>query len=101
MKRQSLVHSVVWLIAIGTIIALHGTILYHLTSHIAPSAALMAGLIVVVIVKLVIVKRRRLPQSVRALFHRHKQEWAARKLVWRSRMTRAAQRCDVRSRSSQ
>ena len=72
MKGHSILNKSFWmLMGIIAVIALHGAILYYITSHIALSAVLLMGLTVIVILKLTIIKRRGLPHSVRSLFRRH------------------------------
>jgi hypothetical protein len=63
MKRHSVLHKGIWLIAMVAVIALHGTLLYYVTSHIALSALLVACLAILLVLKVSIVKRA--PHSVR------------------------------------
>ena len=58
MKRHTVLHKGIWVIAIVAVIALHGTILYYVTSHVSLSALLMAFLTILLVVKVIIVKRR-------------------------------------------
>jgi len=65
-------HKRLWvLIGIIAIILLHGAILYYLTSHVALSVVVLLGLTIMVILKLIVIKRRGLPHSVRSMFRRH------------------------------
>jgi hypothetical protein len=41
MKGYSLLHKGIWLIATIAVVALHGTLLYYVTSHVALSAMLV------------------------------------------------------------
>ena len=69
-KHSALRKDGVWLIAILMFVALHGTILYYVRSHIALSAVLIAVLAILVVLKLVIVKYRGLPHLIHALLRR-------------------------------
>jgi hypothetical protein len=53
MKDHGLLHKGAWLVAAGVIIliAAHGVVLYYLSSHPALSAAVVSGVIILVVVK--------------------------------------------------
>lgn len=63
MKGHSLLHKGIWLIALIAVVALHGTLLYYITSHVALSAMLVSCLAILLIVKVIIVKRRGVPHK--------------------------------------
>jgi hypothetical protein len=71
MKKHSVLHKGIWSIAMVAVVALHGTLLYYVASHVAISALLVSSLAILLVVKVIIVKRRGVPHLVRALFNRH------------------------------
>jgi hypothetical protein len=72
MKAHSVFRKGIWvLLAVFVVIALHGIIFYYVTSHLVLSSGLIAGVIILVAIKLIVIKRWRLPGSVHALFRRH------------------------------
>jgi hypothetical protein len=64
-------HRHVWiLLAVIALIAAHGAFFYFMSSHIALSAAMVSGVIVLLAIKLIVIQRRKLHGSVH-LFRRH------------------------------
>ena len=53
MKGNSRVHMRLWVVLVGVVVLIagHGIILYYVSSHTALSAAIVSGVIVLVVVK--------------------------------------------------
>jgi hypothetical protein len=71
MKGNILPHKRAWMVAaIILLIAGHGALFYYLSSHLAFSAAMIGGVIVLLALKLIVIKHRGLSGALHTLFHR-------------------------------